>query len=416
MTQKNTSQHSPVALIGGGLTTQVMALSLMHSGFDFIWFSGKQNNQTETKDTRTTTIHHAGRVMLDALGVWNILPEPGCPITKIAVASAQQPADKNRGRSKDWPLIWEQADPPMAWVVSNQGLETALKTKINIQLSKQQIQPVSIETVTISQPNLLRDSTGKSWSCDLVIACDGANSHLRKQAGFTVIDQSRDETALVTSVNTERPIETTAYQRFLPSGPLALMPTSTKAASVVWSLPDIQAKSLIRRDRNSFESAINAAFGNHLGRLTPASSLLTWPLKPHFCPRISKPGFILAGDTGHALHPLAGMGFNLALADVAVLLDCLQNAACKGLTPSHASVAIDYESRRKPEILAFTLATQGLNTLLTRKSGPLYQMASFGMSLLGQVPAKRFLSDLAMGGWLASAPLFSGHLRGSDSI
>ena len=415
MTQKSTHQHTPIALIGGGLTTQVMALSLMHSGSDFIWFSGDQKNETETKDTRTTTIHHAGRVMLDALGIWNSLPEPGCPITQIAVASAQQPADNNRGRSKDWPLCWEQADPPLAWVVSNQGLKTTFRAKINTQLSKQQIQPVSIETVTISQPNLLRDSTGKSWSCDLVIACDGANSQLRKQAGFTVIDQSRDETALVTSVHTERPIGTIAYQRFLPSGPLALMPTSTKTASIVWSLPNSQAEALTRQDINSFEDNLNAAFGNYLGRLTPASTLLTWPLKPHFCPRISKPGFILAGDAGHALHPLAGMGFNLALADVAILLDCLQNAACSGLTPSHASVAAAYQSRRKLEILALTFATQGLNRLLTRKSGPLYQMACIGMSVLGQLPAKRLLSDLAMGGRLASAPLLSGQLRSSES-
>ena len=409
--QETTYQHTPIALIGGGLTTKVMALSLMHSGFDFIWFSGERYNQSETKDARTTTIHHAGRVMLDALGIWNSLPEPGCPITQIAVAGAQQTAENNRSRSKDWPLCWEQADPPMAWVVSNQGLKTACKTEINIQLSKQQMQPVSIEEVTIGQPNLLHDTAGKTWTCDLVIACDGANSRLRKQAGFTVIDQSRDETALVTSVHTQRPIGTIAYQRFLPSGPLALMPTSTKTASVVWSLPDRQAEALTGQDRNSFEDTINAAFGNHLGRLSQASALLTWSLKPHFCPRISKPGFILAGDAGHALHPLAGMGFNLALADVAVLLDCLQNAARNGLTPSHASVAANYQSRRKPEILALTSATQGLNTLLTRKPGPLYHMACIGMSVLGQVPAKKLLSDLAMGRRLTPPPLFSGLLR-----
>ena len=411
MTQARTYQHTPIALIGGGLTTQVLALSLVHSGFDFIWFSGPQDSQTETKDTRTTTIHHAGKMMLDALGIWTSLQEPACPITQIAVAGTQQATDNNKG----WPLCWEQADPPMAWVVSNQGLKTACKTELNIQLSKQKIQPVSIETMTIGQPNILLDSTGKSWGCDLVIACDGANSLLRKQAGFTVIDQSRNETALVTSVHTERPIGTIAYQRFLPSGPLALMPTSTKTASIVWSLPNSQAEALTRQDINSFEDNLNAAFGNYLGRLTPASTLLTWPLKPHFCPRISKPGFILAGDAGHALHPLAGMGFNLALADVAILLDCLQNAACSGLTPSHASVAAAYQSRRKLEILALTFATQGLNRLLTRKSGPLYQMACIGMSVLGQLPAKRLLSDLAMGGRLASAPLLSGQLRSSDS-
>ena len=416
MTQASIYQHTPIALIGGGLTTQVLALSLVHSGFDFIWFSGPQDSQTETKDTRTTTIHNAGKIMLDALGIWTSLPEFGCPITQIAVAGAQQAADKNSGKIKSWPLCWEQADPPMAWVVSNRGLKTACKTEINIQLSKQQIQPVSIERLTISQPNFLHDSTGKCWSCDLVIACDGANSRLRKQAGFTVIDQNRDETALVTSVHTERPIGTIAYQRFLPSGPIALMPTSTKTASVVWSLPNRQAEALQTQPRNSFEDTLNAAFGNYLGRLTSTSALLSRPLKPHFCPRISKPGFILAGDAGHALHPLAGMGFNLALADVAVLLDCLQNAAKKGLTPSHASVAADYQSRRKPEILALTIATQGLNRLLTRKLGPLNQIAFIGMSLLGRVPAKRLLSDLAMGGRLASAPLFSGQLRDSDSM
>ena len=415
MTQKSKYQHTPIALVGSGLTTRVMALSLVHSGFNFIWFSGGQNNQTETKDTRTTTIHHAGRVMLDTLGIWNSLPKPGCPITKIAVGGAQHTADNNRGKPKGWPLYWDQADPPMAWVVSNQAFKTACKTEINIQLSKQQIQPVSIEKVTIGQPNFLHDNTGNSWGCDLVIACDGANSLLRKQAGFTVIDQSRDETALVMSVHTERPIGTAAYQRFLPSGPIALMPTGAKTASVVWTLPNGQAEALKRQDKNSFEDALNAAFGNYLGRLTPASSLLTWPLKPHYCPLISKPGFILAGDAGHALHPLAGMGFNLALADVAVLLDCLQNAVCNGLTPSHASVAAAYQSRRKIEILALTFATQGLNRLLTRKPGPLYRVASMGMSVLGQVPAKRLLSDLAMGGKLASAPLFSGQLRGSQS-
>ena len=412
ITQARTYQHTPIALIGGGLTTQVLALSLVHSGFDFIWFSSPKDGQTEAKDTRTTTIHHAGKMMLDALGIWTSLQEPACPITQIAVAGGLKVAGNERGKPEGWPLYWEQADPPMAWVVSNQGLKTACKTEINIQLSKQQIQPALIETVTLGQPNFLHDSTGKSWSCDLVIACDGVNSPLRKQAGFSVIDQSRDETALVTSAHTERAIGTIAYQRFLPSGPLAVMPTSDKTASVVWSLSNKQAEALKMQNRISFEDALNAAFGNHLGRLTPASAPLTWPLKPHFCPRISKPGFILAGDAGHSLHPLAGMGFNLALADVAILLDCLQNAARSGLTSSHASVAAAYQSRRRLEILAFTLATQGLNRLLTRKSGTLYQLACVGMSVLGTLPAKQLLSDLAMGGRLAPAPLFSGQLRG----
>ena len=83
----------------------------------------------------------------------------------------------------------------------------------------------------------------------------------------------------------------------------------------------------------------------------------------------------------------------------------------QGLTPAHNSVSIAYQARRNPEILALTSATQGLNRLLTRKAGPLYQLACIGMSVLGRVPARQLLSDLAMGGKLAPAPLFSGQLN-----
>ena len=411
MTQVGTYQHTEIALIGSGLTTQILALSLVHSGFDFIWFSGPKDRQTETKDTRTTTIHHAGKIMLNALDIWTSLQEQACPITQIAVAGAHYTTNNSRDKPKDWTLCWEQVDPPMAWVLSNHDLKTACITEIKTQLSEQQVQPVQIDAITEGQPNVLRERTGKSWSCDLVIACDGANSRLREQAGLSVIDQSRNETALVTTVRTERPIGTTAYQRFLPTGPLALMPTGAKTASVVWSLPSRQAEALSGQDHNAISEALNTAFGDDLGRLSIESDCLFWPLKPGFCPRISKPGFILAGDAAHALHPLAGMGFNLALADAAVLLNCLQNAALKGLTPAHASISAAYQAGRKPEIMALTFATQGLNRLLTRKAGPLYQLACIGMSVLGQIPARHLLSNMAMGGKLAPAPLFSGQVN-----
>ena len=408
MTQ--TQPHIPIALIGGGLTTQVMALTLMHSGFDFVWFSGRQSGKPAKADTRTTTIHHAGKVMLETLGIWSALTEPAYPITEIAVAG-QRAETRRRKKDISWPLRWQHDNPPMAYVVSNQALKTACEELIKTRLSAHQIRPVKIEQMQLSQPNMLQDSQQNLWPCDLVIGCDGANSQLRTQAGLRAIDQSRQETALVTTVTTEKPIGTTAYQRFLPSGPLALMPTAAKSASVVWSLPEAMATELNQLDSAEFTAAITTAFGPDLGRLTQDTPCLSWPLKPTYCPQISTAGFVLAGDAAHALHPLAGMGFNLALSDGAVLLDCLQAAAGAGLTPGHASVTTRYQARRKPEILALTSATQGLNRLLTRPQDPLYQLACVGMSVLGQLPARRLLSELAMGGRLSSAPLFDGHLH-----
>ncbi|MEC7208497.1 MAG: hypothetical protein VXW11_05380, partial [Pseudomonadota bacterium] len=90
---------------------------------------------------------------------------------------------------------------------------------------------------------------------------------------------------------------------------------------------------------------------------------------------------------------------------------CLQQAARAGLTPGHASVTTAYQARRQPEILTLTTATQTLNRLLTRQADPLYQLACTGLSVLGQIPARRLLSDLATGGRLSPAPLFDGHIR-----
>lgn len=409
MTQPKT--HTPIALVGSGLTTRVFALALVHSGFDFIWFSGPETSQPTANeaDTRTTTIHQAGKVMLETLGIWGCLPAPGWPVTEITVAG-QRPSARSRRRANAWPLRWHQHHPPMAYVVNNQALMKACDELIGQQLTDKQINPVLIKQMQTGQPNMLQDSAGSTWSCDLVIACDGANSRLRQQAGLQAIDQSREETALVTTVQTEQQAGTTAYQRFLPSGPLALMPTGPNSASVVWSMPTDRATDMKQIDKPGFERLINEAFGPELGWLTQQTECLAWPLKPSYCPHISRHGFVLAGDAAHALHPLAGMGFNLALSDCAVLLDCLQSAAHTGLSAGHISVTTAYQGRRKPEILALTSATQGLNRLLTRQPDPLYQLACVGLSVLGRIPARRLLSDLASGGRLSPAPLFNGHL------
>ena len=147
------------------------------------------------------------------MGIWSALPEAAYPITEIAVAGQRA---KTRRRQKDmsWPLRWQHDTPPMAYVVSNQALKTACEGLIKTSLPAHQIKAVKIDQLQPGQPNLLQDSQQNLWPCDLVIGCDGANSQLRAQAGLRAIDQSRRETALVTTVSTERPIGTTAYQRF----------------------------------------------------------------------------------------------------------------------------------------------------------------------------------------------------------
>jgi 2-polyprenyl-6-methoxyphenol hydroxylase-like FAD-dependent oxidoreductase len=126
---------------------------------------------------------------------------------------------------------------------------------------------------------------------------------------------------------------------------------------------------------------------------------------------MGQPGLLLAGDSSHSIHPLAGMGFNLALGDIAVICDCLDSARNNGLSFSHPSILTDYQAKRRVEIEAIIGVTQGLNRLFSHKSFQLKLLPSglidFGLGVMDMLPIKKQLTQIATGGVLTSARLFS---------
>lgn len=400
-----------IALVGGGLTTYMMAAVLQHSGYDFVWFSGSDNKPSIATDTRTTTLHHAGMVMLETLGVWDALAADAWPLTDIYVKIAQErSAEFGQVRAKNtgaWPLHFSTDNMAMGYVVGNQNLKDALAPFAK----KAKRYPRTITNTTPASPNKLTDDTGQSWVCDLVIACDGPASPLRKQAGLKAKDQARGQTAIVTNIQTSRAINHTAWQIFCPLGPLALMATGKHQASVVWTVSDSAATEIASLEEAAFNTELQASFGSNLGDLSVCSERLVWPLRPVFVPKCTTEGFVLAGDAAHALHPLAGMGYNLALGDAAILLDCLQDAHARGLPAGHISVTNNYQRRRAAEVFALTGVTQTLDRMLSRKRGLFTMLSAAGIAVLGKTALRHQISKIAMGGSLSKAPLFSGKLR-----
>ena len=412
-------KRTDIALVGGGLTTYMMAAVLQHSGYDFVWFSGPEPDAGQHTDTRTTTLHHAGKKMLETLGAWDRLGADAWPLTDIHVkishhiatqnTQAQNTQAQNSGskNTHSWPLHFASDKPPMGYVVDNQKLREALEPLTN-EVSRH---ACKITSITPASPCQIETDSGQQWECDLLIACDGPASPLRTQAGLQAKKQGRGQTAIVTNIQTSRAINHTAWQIFCPEGPLALMATNRHQASVVWTVSDSRASKILALEEADFNAALQASFGNNLGDLSVCSPRLIWPLRPAFVSKRVAEGFVLAGDAAHALHPLAGMGYNLALGDAAILLDCLQQAHQRGLSAGHISVTTGYQNRRNAEILALTGVTQILDRLLSRRRGPLTMLSAAGMAILGRTALRHQISKIAMGGTLSPAPLFSGKLH-----
>ena len=397
----DTSSHYPIILAGGGLSAQIMAICLTLSDIPFLWCAGEGKKQTS--DLRTTTIHDAGMKMLKALGIAQQCAEALWPITDIQVSDNE--AALSRGSR--WPLHWHSSDQPLAYVLRNHDLMQACE-RIAAEGGCSP-SPILLKNISAEQREAT-DSHGNRYRFDLLVICAGGHSPLIQQAGFSVTEQPAGQTALVGTLRSDIPLHHTAYQRFLPSGPFALMPMDRQHYSLVWTLSDTQAQHLAELSPDAQSRCVNDVCGDETGYLEFIEPPQCWKLAPTYLRRIARPGIVLAGDSAHSLHPLAGMGLNLGLADAATLLDCLQHAQRQGLTAAHPSVTSAYQRSRGAEIFALTAATQALNRLFSREQGLLRGWGGLGMSVFGRTALMHPIKQIAMGGRLSQPQLFSGIL------
>ena len=422
-----------VAVIGGGLTGLRTAIALSHAGSSHagsshaggsgprIHLVDRAASDAAQPDERTTTINAAGARMLAALGVWDRMTVSPAAVRRVAVAEGAAPTGLAARRRRDGDLSWHGGHQPMGYVVGNAALQDALrKTLASCDVIERRGRGVAGWHVGTDQTTLtLADDAGMEelLETSLAVACDGAHSRMAERAGLPRREERQTQTAIVTTLRTERQHEDTAYQRFLPTGPFALMPgpgeTGGFEMSLVWTLPNDRAQQLIAAAPATFEAACIEAFGSRLGYLALAGSRLAWPLQPAWRRRITAPGLVLAGDAAHAIHPLAGQGYNLALADAAVLADLLADCARRGLSPAHPSLRRGYEAARFNERLAMSMATSGLNRLFAAAPPFVRRAAGIGFSVLDRLPAKSLFSSIAEGGQLADAALLKGRFPGT---
>ena len=411
-----------IAVIGGGLTGLMMARALSATGAHILLVD-RSSGADGIPYERTTTINAAGMRMLQTLGVQDNLQQDATPIMRIAVAEGAPLSGLAARRRPNSDLSWQAGDTPMAYVVGNADLQSALTRTLGENSDFYgSIEILSGATLTgmarhAGGMQLDIEEAGGQLShrnADLVVACDGNNSKVAGFANLAARQEQTFQTAIVSILRAERDHENTAFQRFMPTGPFALMPMSGQHLSLVWTLPDDTAQTLLAADDQAFEAACLDAFGQSLGYLHLAGQRLAWPLRPSLRRRIAAAGVVLAGDAAHALHPIAGQGYNLALADAAVLADCLALARTRGLSSGHPSIWQSYEAARRTERLAMSAATSGINQLFARSPAFVRRMAGAGFAVLDKTPVKSVFSRIAEGGELADAALLRGQFPGTE--
>jgi 2-octaprenylphenol hydroxylase len=234
----------------------------------------------------------------------------------------------------------------------------------------------------------------------LVVGADGATSTSRKLAGIATGGWEYDQYAFVTHVSTSLPHQHTAWQRFLPAGPMAFLPLADGRSSIVWTTTPSHAEHLVTADAATVAGEIATAIDDVFGAVQIAGPRAKFPLRLSYARDYTKPGFVLVGDAAHSVHPLAGQGVNLGFLDgaalVQVLADELANGAGIEALGAHR-VLRRYERWRKSENTLALGLIDGINRLFSNTSESLTWLRRIGLSTVNRSAlARRLLMGRAM--------------------
>jgi 2-octaprenylphenol hydroxylase len=355
-------------------------------------------------DLRVFALSRASQRLLTICGAWQLLPpDKLCAYERMCVWDSRGAPQGAGSLSFD---CAELGEPNLGFIVEGRALQIQCRRAASA--AGVVFIEAAVAGIVVEPPQVrIQLNDGRELQSALLIAADGADSPTRKLLGIETAGHAYHQEALVAHVRTEKSHRHTAWQRFLPTGPLAFLPLPDGRSSIVWSAVRAQAARLRSLDPAAFGAALTAASGEFLGSCELTTPVASFPLKLQYAVDYVRPRAVLVGDAAHAVHPLAGQGLNLGFLDCAALVDVLSESSGAGAAAGSGSGAglcgepkllRRYERWRRSENLLAAAALDGLERLFSSDNPAIARLRVAGLGAVGRVPfVKRRLAMRALG-------------------
>ncbi len=386
---------SDITIVGAGMVGSAAALALARAGFNITLIEANETPQWSEEDycLRVSAISFTSEQLLEDLGVWQRIKN-----RRISSYEYMYVWDASgTGR-----LQFDAAESGVAYlghIVENDLITTSLIEQLQGMSNVRFVIGLRLSSMTwLEDAVQLRLENGDEIRSKLVIAADGDNSKVRQLCGINSSRHDYLQTGIVARVRTSLPHNNTAWQRFLPSGPLAFLPLADGSCSIVWSADQQRAKELLALSDEDFSQQLADAIENQLGSVELLSSRAAFPLMLANADSYSADRVVLLGDAAHRVHPLAGQGVNLGFQDVIGLTAILREARQHGRSLADPLYLRKFARTRRADASLMLAAMDGIQRVFASKRQSVRRSRNLAMDLINRLPVlKQFFVNRALG-------------------
>lgn len=372
-------------IIGGSFAGMTAALALANVSADLkIAIIERQDilKSDRKRDGRAYAISSASLKLFKKIGIYDELQAEAGKISDIKITDYKSPFFLD--------FIGSQVDKEaeqLGQIIENFHIHNALRNQILLRKNITVFAPNFYETIEFANDVLVKLDNQQVIQSKLLLACDGRFSKLRELYQIHTTQKKYRQTAIVFNISHERPHKNVAYEKFLPGGPLAILPLKNEhESSIVWVATDKLAPAILELDEENFMQQLNKKMDGALGLAKVISEKFSYPLIAIEAEKFFHEKMLLIGDAACGVHPIAGQGFNLAISGINILCDLVKNNLFCGLDISSQSLIDTYNKKARFEAKKMLVATDILNSLFETKSLSIGLARDFGLGLVNKIP------------------------------
>ncbi|MCG3879617.1 UbiH/UbiF/VisC/COQ6 family ubiquinone biosynthesis hydroxylase [Psychrobacter sp. Ps6] len=358
-----------VLIVGGGHVGLSFALLLAHHGIASTLLEKNRyptisptddRTRSHYLDSRNTALSRRTVQIYQEIGLWDELQSHACRIDSVQISEQGSfgRAQLNKAEEKvesfgqvienAWlgrKLLLAAQQSPLVTLIDNASVNTVAQ---------------QADGVTLSFSNHDAAESEQQLQASVLVACDGRDSTVRQLLNIGTTTYDYQQTAIVGVVETDKPHEHVAIERFSPAGPLAVLPLTDPEGdgnneyqqghrrSVVWVCP-IGEETRYLEDDAHFLQTLQQAFGQRSGKFVTTGRRGAYPLSRVLADKQVEGRCVIMGNAAHTLHPVAGQGFNLCMRDAHVLAQMMSSQVLKGEDIGNAQLLQRYEKARQTD-------------------------------------------------------------------